>query len=169
MQKCKPLLSIKRIILLILALSIAFLGSCRKREASAYDMLSRFMSEYGVEAVIYTLSAPEGSLGAFSTDMFYTMYSADTSRVFDFALIMLSRSVSLSECAVFVCYSVFDAMEISEVCRRRLDLFSSATGIDIGSYTEDAFVMRRKNIVVLCAMRDNKGASVIWSGILDFY
>ncbi|MBR2650419.1 MAG: hypothetical protein IKD45_02045 [Clostridia bacterium] len=169
MHKCKLKLSFQRVFALLLIPSLLLLTACRRRSVSASEMMSAFLSEYGIEAVIYTPSIPEGEEGYFSPDMFYTMYSRDTSAVSDFALIMLSRSVSLGECAVFVCYNTYDAIVMSEACQRRLLLFSSASGINVECYTEDAFVKRHGNIVVMCALRDNTAAQRIWSGILDFY
>ena len=158
--------SYKSFLALLLLIALVPVFSSCEEPVACRELMSRFCDGYGISALIYSPSVSEGEAGYFSEDMFYTMYSEAPDSVEDIALIMLSRSDAVGECAVIRCYSVYDALLVSDMCQRRMALFGAMLGEVDNSYAEDAFIMRRGTTVVMCALRDNEAAYAIWSEIL---
>ena len=158
--------SLKRFVsfLLIASCVLTIVGCEEKR--SALDLMNAFCSEYAPAGVIYSPSIKEGDEGFAGEDFFVTMYFESSDSVTDYAVFLNSNTEIVCECAVFLCYSGYDAMNVSEMLYRRIDFLKSfALAIDT-SCAEDAFVLRKGKTIVMCAMPDNELAYSVWKRII---
>ena len=84
----------------------------------------------------------------------------------DYAVVFLSSLDFAGGCALFLCYSDYDALVACDVFRRRVELIKSVgSGIDT-SYVSDAVIFKSGRYVVMCALEDNDGAKKLWRKIL---
>ena len=150
---------------LIFAL-LAMTACSRGSHSSALEMMLSFAKEYDLGGVIYSPDIKEGERGYTDENFFNTLYDADSSYVEDYSVLLLSGISDAGECGVFLCYGAYDAIMVSEMCLKRLDLLRSLAGSADTSFTDDAFVIRRGRVVVMCALSDNMLAKHIWEKII---
>lgn len=150
--------------LMIVFVALSLL-SCAKR-AAPYFLMSEFCSEYGINDTVFSPSVPEGKDGYISGSFFKTVYGESDDLVCDYAVVFLSSLDNVGECAVFLCYSDYDALLACDILYRRIELLKSmGTGMDT-SYVLDASVFKSGKYVVMCALSDNVRAEKIWRKIL---
>ena len=157
---------LKRISALTVAAALFMSLSSCGRKPSAVELMSRFCEEYGVFYEILSPSFSEGEKGHVGEDFFESVFLESPNSVSDYAIVFLSSLDFIGECAVFVCYSDYDAILTVEMLWRRVDLLkSSAVGIG-GASLSDAVVFKRGKYAVMCALSNNALAERIWRRIL---
>ena len=143
--------------LLFLCLLLTALSSCGAKE-SPYDIVCALRDGCAVGGVIYAPSVPEGETGYCDGSFFAVLYGEDGAGVRDYAVLLLGRADMVGECAVFVCRSAYDAIQVAAMCERRLDLLRSLSGTTDISPAKDGFILRRDTYVAMCALPDNERA-----------
>lgn len=151
-------------LLCVFSIVISFSSCAEKR--SAHALMSEFAQSYGAGGVVYSAEVKEGEYGYVDKDFFYTLYGEGEESVSDYSVLLLSGISRLGECAVFICYTDYDAFVVTEMCRRRIDLLRSFSGSPDTSSALDAVVKRYGRCVVMCAMSDNLRAISLWDKIL---
>ena len=150
--------------LLIVLLTLSGAASCGD-VPSAAALMREFCTEYGIDAAVYSPEVSEGESGYVYDGFLETLYGDISGGVSDFAIILRSDGMETRECAVFIAYSESDALLIADACYERLELIRTVTLGD-APYLDDAFVQRRGDTVVMCALSDNTLAHVLWKSIL---
>ena len=163
-------MSFKRIfsfVLLISMLSSFVFVFCSCEKAQSADLLmNEFCRTYGISATVYTPSAKEGETGYVTEDFFFALYGEGMERVADFAIIITSDLDTVFECGVFRSYTDYDAVLVTEMLNRRLDLMRSVSASSGLRMPEAPFVLRKSKYVVMAALPDAKRAADIWKRIL---
>jgi len=148
----------KKLILLFLSLSlIVTLFSC-KREESAYDMLSEFISVYGAEGVIYAPRISEGNEGYISAGLIEKIFIYSGRLPDNYAVFLNSRTADFAECGIFVCDDTDSLLNIEEMCRERVKLLTGG-----GKY---GFVKLSGMTVFYSCLQDRERAEKIWREII---
>ncbi len=160
---CKQLFRKMLLILFVLSFFILFI-SCGDLP-NALDAMNEFKEAYGIEKTVYSKSLPEGDSGYADSDFFYNMYGDGEDSVCDYAVLLLSDLDTVGECAVFICYTEYDAILVTDICRRRMDLLKSLMGSVDVSFLSDSFIKRYGRVVVMCALSDNESAQQIFDRI----
>jgi len=155
-----------RVIALLCIFSIAISFSSCEEKRGAHALMTEFAQSYGAGGVLYSTEIEEGEYGYIDKNFFYTLYGEGEDSVSDYSVLLLSGISSLGECAVFICYTDYDAFVVSDMCRRRIDLLRSFSGSPDTSSATDAVVKRYGRCVVMCAMADNSRAISLWDKIL---
>ena len=139
---------------LIFALCLSLVG-CRN-EQSAYDILSEFVSDYGVEGVIYSPSVSEGSSGYVTDGLIERAFLFTDGLGDNFALLLNSHIDRASECGVFVCSDDEEVRLAEEICLERVRLLSG----------EGGFVKKRGRVVYYYVLSDPDRAERIFREII---
>ena len=156
----------KKILCFILIIVLMMCACSCGEERSAYEIILEFRAEYGELGTVYSLGIPEGETGHCDISMYEAMLGENSDSCKDFATILSANPEKIAECTVLIAYSEYDAMLLSERCFARLDLLASLPIPLDASCLEDAFVIRRGKVVVLCAMPNNALAAKIFKKIL---
>ena len=131
-----------------------------------YSLMLKFAEDYGLSETIFSTSVKEGKAGYTDEDFFRSVFDERVEHVSDYAMIFISNLDYAGECAVFLCYSEYDALVACDILRGRVDLIKSiSAGIDT-SYTEDARIFKSGRYAVMCVLPDNERAERIWRKIL---
>ena len=154
----------RRIAILFIITLLIFLSSCGEPRGSE-ELMAEFLLGYGEVGTLYTPSVPEGERGFAYEGFLEALYGDISGGVSDFAIVLRSDGMETYECAVFVAHSEYDASLISDACYSRLELIKSLT-VGEGAHLDDAFVMRRGETVVFCALSDGALAEALWKSIL---
>ena len=152
---------------LFLILTLLFFAVSCEKGSDATLLMQEFRSGYGVGGVLYSYAVPEGERGYCDEEFFVRLYGETPDSVSDFAVLLLSGTRGVGECAVFVCYSDYDAVLVSDMCYRRIEFLMSLSGTVDVSFAEDAFVLRRGKKIVMCALADNDRARGIWKKLIQ--
>jgi hypothetical protein len=162
----KKILS-KAVAFIVAAVLCVFaLASCAE-ERSALSIMTEFCDSYSVGGVIYSPLIEEGRRGHSDERFFIDLYGEGSESVSDYSVLLLSGISLVGECAVFLCYSDYDATLVSDMCYRRIELLKSLAGAVDTSFAEDAFVLRRGKTVVMCALSDNEKGARIWKKVIQ--
>ena len=164
MNKSKRLFA--KTLAIILSVSLLLTICSCEDDKDALSIMNEFCAVYKTGGVIFSRSIPEGEAGHASEDFFSIMYQSDEGSVSDYAVLLLSGLDYAGECAVFVCYSVYDAILVTDLCNKRISAIRSLGGEVNVSFTEDSFVMRRGCVVAMSALRDNDAARRIFERII---
>ncbi len=154
-------------LLIITVFLIVALPSCRNVTRTPHELMLEFKKEYKVGGVLYYSSASEGEQGYVYDGFFEALYGDGVGSVSDFALILLSQGDTVGECAVFLAYSEYDAVLISDMCYRRISFLASLGISQNTEFLDGAFVLRRGEYVVMCALEDNEDAKRIWKKLIQ--
>ena len=141
----------------------ALVTSCGE-SVSAYDMIREFSAAYGEIGTVYSPSVPEGERGFVREGLFESLYGDYLGSVSDYAVILHSDGVRISECAVMVAVSEYDALLLSDALFERIELIRTVAEDD--SSLDGAFVRRRGRLVVMCAVDDNGRAARIFDKLM---
>ncbi len=164
MSKCKLLFEF---LCLILLFSFVLSSFCACSDIpSALEIANEFSLAYGIDVPIYAKAKSEGDAGFADSEFFYSMYGDGEECVLDYAVLLISDLDTVGECAVFVCYTEYDAILVSDMCKRRMLLLRSLMGSADVSFLEDSFIKRKGKIVVMCVLSDNERASRIFDRII---
>ena len=146
----------KRIFISLIVIVALFfsLSSC-KEERTAVELMNEFLDSYGIESVIYSPSLSEGDVGYVDEKFFESVYGEASDSVIDYAAVFVTDTVSVGECAIFICASRYDAVVVSEICLMRIDMIASISGFSDTSSITGSFVTRNKNIVFMSVLSDN--------------
>lgn len=147
-------------------LFILILSSCSEKR-SALSVMSEFRKAYSVGGVVYSPLIGEGQRGHSDEAFFVELYGEGSDSVSDYSVLLLSGIAGVGECAVFICYSDYDAILVSDMCYRRIEFLKSLSGAVDTSFAEDAFVLRRGKTVVMCALADNDRGKSIWKKVIQ--
>ena len=153
---------------LVLALCVAAalsLTAC-SRTRSAYGLMSEFCTCLRVRGVIYSPVVAEGDAGYVASGFFEKLYGEGEEWVLDFAVMLLSDLGGVSECGVFLCYTDYDATQVTDMLHRRIELIRSVSAVSGLRFPEEPFVYREGRAVVMCALDDAEGARAAWRAIL---
>ncbi len=164
MRKCKQLFE-NTCILLVISLVFFGFSSCSEL-SSALEIMDEFSKSYGIEAPIFSNEKKEGEIGFADGEFFKTMYGEGEDSVLDYAVMLISDMDTVGECAVFICYTEYDAITVSDMCKRRMLLLRSLMGSVDVSFLEDSFIKRKGKIVVMCVLSDNERALEIFDRII---
>lgn len=137
--------------------------SCRELP-TASALAQGFLDAYGSFGVLFSPEIEEGERGYVRDGFFETLYGDYLGSVSDYALILHSDGEHVSECAVLIAVSQYDAVLLTDAMYTRLDLIRSVASDD--SSLEGAFVMRGGLLVVMCAVADNTRAEKIWKKLM---
>ena len=149
----------------LLCTLLALLLSCAEGR-SARALMEEFCSAYGIAHTVYSPEVREGEAGYVKDGFFAQLYGEGEEWVSDFAIVLLSDTAHLSECGVFICYTDYDAIQVTDMLHRRIKLIrevGAASGLAI---PEGAFVYREGRCVVVCALPDEAIARRLWREIL---
>lgn len=161
-RKCKLLIAKALAISLTVALCVSLFSCDDGRGAS--EIMNEFKDAYGIDAPLYLKVAEEGNFGYTPDGFLDYIYEGAEELVEDFALMLPSGLDFVGECGIFICYSEYDAMMMSELCAARLETIRTLTAG--GGLAEDGFILRRGRRVVICALADNPRALRIFDRIL---
>lgn len=161
---------LKNVTVIILATAVlifSLLPLCSCTQATDASALMReFCSAYGVSPTVYSPMVREGEEGYVKEDFFFSLYGEEPYAVRDFALVLLSDLDSIFECGVFVCYNDYDALTVSDMLERRIELIREVAASSGLKYPKDAFVMRENRCVVMAVLPDAEHARRIWKRII---
>ena len=141
------------------------LGSCSE-ERPAHALMAEFCASYGIRSAIYSPSAREGEVGYVADGFFAELYGEGEEWAEDYAVVLLSDLGRASECAVFICYTDFDAGQVTDMLHRRIELIRSICAVSGLAFPEGAFVYREGRAVVMCALDRPENAKKLWREIL---
>ena len=148
----------------LISLIITSLHSCEK-ERSAEEIMLEFKASYGIGCAMY--SSDEGGEGIYDGgEIFLAMLGGGAECVGSYLMLLVSGLEYSGECAVFVCFSRYDAMLISERGSARIGMLRSSSAVGVPTFASDGFVMRRGKVVIMCALSDNERAKRIFERIL---
>ena len=153
------------LVIAISFLSVFSLASCEEKRTAAL-LMHEFCSARGMDPVIYTPSANEGEPGYVRSGFFDELYGEGESLVSDFAVVLLSDLARISECGVFICYTDYDALLMTDVLQRRIELVRSVAAVSGLRLSDGAFVYREGRAVVMCALSEPEDARKLWRTIL---
>lgn len=152
-------------VFLLAAMPLLMLVSCKK-SVSPYLLMLEFCKSFGIEDTVFSPSLSEGERGFANDDFFELVFEESADSVSDYAVVFLSSLDNVGECALFLCYSEYDALIACDTLRRRADLLKSmGTGMDV-SYTQDAKIFKSGKYAIMCALPDNERAERLWRKIL---
>ena len=150
----------KKIVLLVLLLSLTpALTSCNK-SPSAYEMLSDFALLYGIEGVIYSSTVPEGEAGFADENLFCGIFLYDGKMPQNYALYLNSHAEYGSECGVFVCADAAERIRISDACRERMRQLKGG---------DRSLLLISYNTVFYSTLTDKEEAERLWCKIIRSY
>ena len=148
----------KKLLCVILLLSVVFtLNSCQK-EQDAYGMLWEFVRAYGAEGVIYSPAIPEGDDGYVNEGLIDKIYVCSGRFPENYAIFLNSRADYGSECGVFICENADMLLMVEEMCLERIRL--------LGRGSDIAFVKRDGNVIFYSTLSQRDRAEKIWRQIL---
>ena len=149
----------KKTIILILCISLLcpLLSSCAK-EPDAYTLLHDFVQVYGAEGIIYSPKMEEGEAGYVYDGLMEKIYIFSGDLPTNYAVLLNSRILDPSECAIFVCTDAEMMTMIEKMCLERIRLLS------LGS--DHAFVKRSANICFYSTLPDRARAERVFSQII---
>ncbi len=151
----------KKIILVLLVLSLALtLVSCSS-VPSAEEMLADFIDCYGVGGIIYSPNASEGEDGYITDELFLKIYISDGKIPENYAIFLNSHADYGSECAVFVCSGELSVDAAVDMARERISLFPDRR--------DEAFIIQSGKVVFYSTMQDRARAEDIWRKIIRAY
>lgn len=157
-----------KILLLIVSmapLSLFGLVACQEK-TSPYHLMIEFCQSYGISDTVFSPSLTSGDEGYADEKFFETVYGETPEYVSDYAVVFLSSLDFAGECALFLCYSEYDALVACDIFRRRVALIKSVgSGVDT-SYVSDAVIFKSDRYVVMCALDNNDEAKRLWRKIL---
>lgn len=153
------------LIFTLTALACACLCSCEKKRPAS-DMMRDFCAELGLRGTVFSPDVPEGESGYVSGDFFSSLYGESDEYAADFAVVLLSDLEYAAECGVFICYSDVDAVRVTDMLHRRIELMRSVAAVSGLRFPEDAFVYREGRAVVMCALHGAPNARALWRAIL---
>ena len=148
-------------VFLSFALLIFSLFSCTEQK-SAVSLMEDFVSAYGIRKTVFSSSLKEGEDGFVSEGFLEKLYGDIGESVYEFAVVFTSDLRSLGECSVFVCHTAYDALTVSEAATDRIQMIRKLSVEGDTSSLEDAFVLRKGKVVVMCALDDNGRARSLW-------
>ncbi|MBE6536844.1 MAG: hypothetical protein E7673_02705 [Ruminococcaceae bacterium] len=155
-------------VLLTLSVSVSsvfLLSACREYK-SPYPLMLEFCQSYGISDTVFSSSVKEGAAGYVSESFFEQVYGEKPECVSEYAVVFLSSLDVAGECALFLCYSEYDALIACDILQIRLDLIKSM-GISIDtSYAKDAVIFKSGRYAVMCVLSDNERAKRLWQKIL---
>ena len=143
-----------------LVLSLASCGD----QPTAYELAESFREQYGMGGTLFSPEVPEGEGGFVRDGFFESLYGDYYVSVSDFAVILYSDGEHISECAVLIAASPYDALILSDALYRRLELIRSVSEDDAS--LDGAFVRRKGTVAVMCAVLDNQRADLIWKKLM---
>ena len=148
---------IRIVSILLLICMLLSLSSC-KRNYDAHELLSEFVSTYGIEGVIYSPSVPEGEDGYVREGFTERIYIFSGDFPENYAIFFNSHTDFYSECAIFISddANVLDMAEEMSLERIRL----------VASGADYAFVKRSSNICFYSTLRQRERAEKIFSEII---
>ncbi len=149
----------------VLLFSLFQLCSCAQ-SLSAMTFMQEFCSAYGVSSPVYSPTVREGEAGYVSEGFFLSLYGEEPYAVRDFAIILRSDLDGILECGVFVCYSDYDALTVSDMLERRIELIREVAASSGLEYPNNAFIMRENKCVVMSVLPDSERARRIWKRII---
>ena len=158
---------LRAVSLVVTAVLLLFILASCDEGRSALSIMSEFCEAYSVGGVVYSPHIREGERGYSDEDFFIELYGEGSDSVSDYSVLLLSGLSDVGECAVFICYSDYDATLVSDMCYRRIELLKSLSGAVDTSFADDAFVLRRGKTVVMCALADNERGKRIWKKVIQ--
>ena len=150
--------------ILLFSLAASLLSCSEKRSARA--LMREFSIAYGIDSPIYSPDVREGEEGYINSGFFSELYGEGEEWVSDFAVVLLSDLEAASECGVFICYTDYDARQVSEMLRRRIELVRSVAAISGLSLPDGDFVYREGIVVVMAILPRTDTARKLWGEIL---
>ena len=112
----------KKLLSLILLLTVTVaLVSCGRTQ-SAYSMLSEFITLYGAEGVIYSPECPEGSDGYMNENMEERIFIFHGDMPKNYAVFLNTHVDAGAECGAFVCRDAAEVAEVLDMCEERMTL-----------------------------------------------
>ena len=152
-------------VFLLIALSLCGLVSCRE-SAAPYSMMLEFCKSYGISGTVFSPCVKEGESGYTDEDFFDNVFGGGSECVSDYAIVFVSNLNAVGECAVFSCYTEYDALVSCDAMSRRIDLIKTMGASIDTSYAFDAVVFKSGKYAVMCVLPDNALAERIWRKIL---
>ena len=147
----------KKIISLVISISILLsLVSCTDNR-TADELMSSFLESYGASGAVYGPRRAEWEIGYIDSELFHKIYELESPAPSDFAIFLSSHTDSDSECAVFVCRDSAERMSVEEMCYERIKLLVSDNG----------FVVRSGNTVFYSTMSDKARAERVWKDTIS--
>ena len=141
------------------------LTSCSE-ERSAYMLMGEFCASLGVRGIIYSPEISEGEEGYVAEGFFEKLYGEGEEWVSDFAVVLLSDLGEVAECGVFLCYTDYDATQVTDMLHRRIELIRSVSAVSGLRFPDGAFVYREGRAVVMCVLDSAESARAAWRAIL---
>ena len=114
----------KRIIALVLLLSMIFITSC-SADADARELLLTFCNEYPMSVEILSSLADEGEDGYVTDDVRAALFDGYDRLPDEYALALYGRVDTVMEAGVFITDSADERMALYELLQKRIDLLSS--------------------------------------------
>ena len=149
----------KRLLSILLVFIFIFLSlvSCSTKK-DAYEMLSEFVTSYGVEGIIYSPRFSEGEQGYVSDGLVERIYILSGKFPDNYAIFLNTHVLSTAECGVFVCDSANTLADVEEMCIERIRLLSGGE--------DNAFVKISGMTVFYSTMKDRERTEKIWREII---
>lgn len=145
--------------------SVLCFTSCTEKK-EVYALMVDFCSSYGISDTIFSPSVDEGERGYTDAVFFEYVFLEKSDAVSDYAVVFSSELNRAEECAIFLCFSEYDALVACELLRKRVDLIK-AMGVNIDtSNASDAVVFKSGRYAVMCVLPDNERAEKLWRKIL---
>lgn len=148
----------KKLISVLLVISLlALLFSCRK-QPDAYEILNEFIAAYGAEGIIYSPTFDEGEVGYIREEFIEKIYVFSGRFPDNYAIFLNSHPENGSECGVFVCEDAAMLLTVEEMCIERTRL--------IGQGTDRTFIKKNGNTVFYSTMHNKERAERLWQEII---
>ena len=130
----------KKVISLILLISLVWLTSCQKTPSAASVALS-FCEAYPLEAEVYSSLSEKGEKGYIDAEMLTALYGTSELSVDEFALVLYGKVGTVYEFGVFLTENSDEKMDVIELATNRINFLSSfARG--------EGFVKKYRTLVV---------------------
>ena len=152
-------------VVIVFAVALTVFSSC-SQNVNAYSAMREFCTSFGIRSVIYSPIVPEGAEGYTEAGFYESLFGEKPDTVSDYAVVLLSGLDYVGECGIFVCYSSYDALCVTEMLERRIEFIRSVSASSGLKFPEQSFVMRENGCVVFAVLPDAEEAKRIWKHII---
>lgn len=152
-------------VFLVIAFSLYGLVSCREA-VPPYSLMGEFCKSYGITGTVFSPCVNEGEEGYTDEVFFNSVFGGGSEFVSDYAIVFVSDLNTVGECALFLCYTEYDALVSCDAMHRRIDLIKTMGASIDTSCAFDAVVFKSGKYAVMCVLPDNERAERIWRKIL---
>lgn len=137
----------KRIVALLLLLSLHLsLTACSKKQSAA-DILGEVCREYPISAQIYSSLSAEDEEGYIDAEMMTALFGMDSCPVSEFAVVLYGKVDTVREIGVFITDNGDERIRVSELLSRRISFLSSFS-------SGEGFIRKYRGVLVYGFVED---------------